>query len=393
MKTIECVLKPGKEKPLRGRHPWIFSGAIDLVSDDAAPGDLVRVFSSSREFLGTGYFNAQSQITVRMLRFDEGAVDESFFESRLRRAIDWRRTSGILSQETNACRLVHAEGDFLPGLIVDRYGDYLGVQILTAGMENWREALAGLLMKLTGCRGIYEKGDVDSRHKEGLERRSGPLAGAEPPETVEILENGRRFLVDLHEGQKTGFFLDQRDNRALLAGYSRGRRVLNCFSYTGGFSVYAAQAGASRVVSVEISQTAQQLAEKNFDVNGLKGDYAFEKRDVFDYLRETSELFELIILDPPAFCKHPQQVMQASRGYKDINLCAFKKLVPGGLIFTASCSSFIPADLFQKILFAAAKDAGREIQIVAKTSHAPDHPVSLYHPEGEYLKGFLLRVL
>jgi len=391
MTTLECVLKQGKEKPVRGRHPWIFSGAIDKVSSEIRPGDLVHVFSSSRQFLGTGYFNPQSQITVRMLRFDEGPVDKDFFENRLRRAIEWRKSSGILNKETNACRLVHAEGDDLPGLIVDQYGDFLSVQILTAGMERWRDVLVSALKALTDCSGIFEKDDVDSRHKEGLPRRTGLLSGQEPPDTVEIIENGCLFQVNLREGQKTGFYLDQRENRKLVAGYAAGRRVLNCFSYTGGFSVYAARAGASRVVSVEVSQSAQKLAEQNFSCNRITGDFQFVRQDVFDYLRETKDVFDFIILDPPAFCKHPQQIQQAARGYKDINLCALKRLSAGGLLLSASCSSFVSADLLQKILFGAARDAGRGLQILGRHSQPADHPVSIYHPEGDYLKAFLLR--
>jgi 23S rRNA (cytosine1962-C5)-methyltransferase len=393
VKTFKCILKKGKEKPLQGRHPWVFSGAIDQIEEGLEAGDLVSLFSAGGDFLGTGYINPASQIAVRVLEFGKEPVGEALFEKKLRAAAALRETFGILNEKTTACRLVHSEGDFLPGLIVDKYGDTLVAQFLTAGMERWKETLAGLLEKVFKPEGIFERSDSDMREKEGLEKRSGLLAGKEPPAEIEILENGHVFLIDVRAGQKTGFFLDQRENRASIGALSQGRKVLNCFSYTGGFSVYAAKAGASRVVSVELSQPAQDTARKAFERNGLKGDFEFVREDVFDYLRKTKETFDLIVLDPPAFCKTKGQVPQACRGYKDINLCALKKLAPGGLLFTASCSTYMTPDLFQKVVFGAAKDAGRDLRIVRKTSHAPDHPVSIFHPEGEYLKGLLCQVL
>ena len=405
MKTIRCILKPGREKALEGRHPWVFSGAIDQIDDTHQSGDLVRVFSAGEKFLGVGYLNPRSQIAIRMLAFEDTEVDAAYFQKKIGAALSLRRK--FLGPDTNACRLIHSEGDFLPGLIADRYADYLVVQFLTAGIDAWRETLIEILEKEIPCRGIYEKDDTEFREREGLEKRVGKLAGEEPPDYVEILENGLKFIVDIHRGQKTGFFLDQRDNRRLVQTVSRGRRVLNCFAYTGAFGVYAAAGGAREVVSVESSEAALNTAGLNFEKNGFTPDpplspgggegkgeghtisSSFARTDVFQYLRDSRQEFDLVILDPPAFCKNKNQIQQASRGYKDINMYGLKRLAPGGLLFTSSCSSHISPDLFQKIVFAAAKDARRDVRILAKTGHPFDHPISIYHPEGEYLKGLL----
>ena len=392
MKTLRCVLKKGWEKPFEGFHPWVFFGSIDEIDEDFDVGDLVKVYSADRRFLGVGYLNPRSQIAVRMLAFEDVKIDAAFFEKRIQEALRLREHF-VLSPSTNACRLIHSEGDFLPGLVVDRYADYLVVQILTAGMEKWRETLVSILQKETRARGIFEKDDSEWREWEGLEKRVGKLAGEEPPDYVQILENGLHFVVDIHRGQKTGFFLDQRDNRSLVAGHVQGRRVLNGFAYTGAFSIYAAKGGAQEVVSVESSEEALNTARVNFEKNELSGDaVSFVRADVFEYLRSSRQEFDFIILDPPAFCKNKQQIQQAGRGYKDINLQAFKRLAPGGLLFTSSCSSYVTPDLFQSIVFGAAKDARRPVRILAKTSHPADHPINLYHPEGEYLKALLCRV-
>ncbi len=388
MKTIRLVLKPGKEKPIQGRHPWIYSGAIDQVDEDYKTGDLVRVYSARDEFLGTGYLNPRSQIAVRMLSFVEAEIDRPFFEEKIQAALELRRR--FIPPETDACRLIHSEGDFLPGLTVDRYADYLVVQFQTAGIDQWRETILDILTEKIHPQGIYEKDDTEAREWEGLEKRVGLLRGEEPPDYVEIRENGVSFIVDIHGGQKTGFFLDQRDNRKLIGGLSKGKRVLNLFAYTGGFSLYAARAGATRVVSVETSEKALNTARENFEKNDFKGNaYEFIRKDAFEYLRETPEEFDVIVVDPPAFAKSRDHVMQASRAYKDINLWAMKRVSAGGLVYSSSCSSYVDPDLFQKIIFAAAKDARRDAQILQKTSHAADHPINIYHPEGEYLKGLL----
>ncbi len=391
MKTVRCLLAPGKEKPVLHRHPWIFSGAVDQIEEGYAAGDLVRVLSSREEFLGIGYLNPESQIVVRMLAFEDVAIDEAFFDHKIAQAAALRQK--FLPPATNAYRLVHSEGDFLPGLIVDVYGDFLVAQFLTAGIEAWRGAIVQSLRKQFPACGIFEKSDSDLRKWEGLQRSVGVLAGDEPPETVEILENGISFGVDLRGGQKTGFFLDQRESRAAVRDLSAGKRVLNCFAYTGGFSIYAAKGGAQEVVSVESSESAVELGRKNCLRNQVEDKRSvWAQQDVFDYLRATNREFDLIILDPPAFCKNKQQIQQAARGYKDINLQALKLVSKGGLLFTFSCSSYISPDLFQKILFGAAADARRDVRILRKTSHAFDHPINVYHPEGEYLKGFLCEV-
>lgn len=388
MKTIRLILKPGKEKPIQGRHPWIYSGAIDQVDDSFETGDLVRVYSAQNQFLGTGYLNPRSQIAVRMLSFEEGPVDRNFFAGRLDDALALRRR--FLPDRTNAYRLIHSEGDFLPGLIVDRYADYLVVQFQTAGMDQWRETILALLEEKVEPRGIYEKDDSEAREWEGLGKRVGLLRGEEPPDYIEIEEYGVSFIVDIHAGQKTGFFLDQRENRKLVSRYAQGKRVLNLFAYTGGFSVYAGLAGAERVISVETSERALNTSRVNFERNHLAGDaFQFTDEDAFEYLRRTTEEFDLIVVDPPAFAKSKDHVMQASRAYKDINLWAMKRLTKDGLLYTSSCSSYVSPDLFQKIIFAAAKDARREVRILQKTSHPPDHPINIFHPEGEYLKGLL----
>ncbi len=388
MKTVRVILKAEKEKPIKGHHPWIYSGAIDQIDDDYKTGDLVRVYSAQNEFLGTGYLNPRSQIAVRMLAFEEVEINEKFFARRIEAALELRRR--FMPENTNAYRLIHSEGDLLSGLIVDRYADYLVAQFQTAGMERWKEVILSILETKAPAKGIYEKGDSEIREWEGLEKRAGVLRGEEPPDYVEIEENGIKFIVDIHTGQKTGFFLDQRDNRKLVGGLAQGKRVLNCFAYTGGFSVYAARGGASRVISVETSERALNTCRLNFEQNGFEvKNFIFEQKDAFDYLRETTEEFDVVVLDPPAFAKSKDHVMQASRAYKDINLWAMKRLAAGGLLYTASCSSYVNPDLFQKIIFAAAKDAHREVRILRKTSHAFDHPINVYHPEGEYLKGML----
>jgi len=391
MKTIRCVLKKGKERPLEGRHPWVFSGAIDRIDDDFETGSLVKVYSSQDKFLGIGYLNPRSQISIRILTFEDIKIDEGFFAKRIQQAIAYRNR--YLPPQTNAYRLIHSEADGLPGLIGDCYGDYLVLQFSTAGIEKWRDAIVSILEKEFPVAGIFAKDDTEARDWEGLPKRVGKLSGQEPPDYVEIMEYGHPFVVDIHRGQKTGFFLDQRENRNLVQRYAAGRRVLNCFSYTGAFSVYAAKGKASGVVSVDSSEQAMNTAKINFERNQLSGDaFEFVKEDVFQYLRDTRQEFDMIILDPPAFCRSKQQIQQAARGYKDINLSALKMLNPGGLLFTFSCSSHINPDLFQKIIFGAAKDARKTLRILAKTSHAYDHPINIFHPEGEYLKGLICEV-
>jgi len=392
MKTVRCILQSGKERPVKNRHPWIFSGAIDQIEEGFEAGDLVRIFSEHDEFLGIGYLNPQSQIVVRMLAFEDVAIDEAFFDEKISRALETRKR--FLPSGTNAYRLIHSEGDFLSGLTVDVYGDFLVAEFNTAGIDAWKPVIVKILQKHFPAYSIFERSDSDLRKWEGLKRSVGVLTGKEPPEAIEIQEHGLLFGVDIKGGQKTGFFLDQRESREVVRGLSAGKRVLNCFAYTGGFSVYAAKGGAKEVVSVESSEPAVEMGRKNFERNGLSAEQSvWAQTDVFDYLRATKKEFDMIILDPPAFCKNKNQVQDAARGYKDINMQAFKQLPKGGLLFTFSCSSYITPDLFQKIIFGAASDTKRDVRILKKTSHAFDHPINIYHPEGEYLKGLLCEVL
>ena len=385
------MLKPDKDKPIRGFHPWIFSGAIDLLDDEFKSGDLVKVYSNKEEFLGVGYLNPRSQIAVRMLTFQDEVIDVPFFIRRMEIAKKLRED--FLPPKTNAFRLIHSEGDFLPGLIVDRYTDYLVAQFLTAGMEALKPMVLEALKTVFEAKGIYERDDIEMRRLEGLDETLQTLTGEAPPDFIEIEEYGHRFIVDIRHGQKTGFFLDQRENRKRVGELARGKRVLNCFAYSGGFSIYATAAGAQSVTSVESQERAINTMKTNFELNGLSvNSCQFVCEDVFDFLRKDTQTYDLIILDPPAFCKNKNQIQQAARGYKDINLFAMKRMAPGGILFTSSCSSFIEPDLFQKIIFGAAKDVRRNVQIIEKTSHSFDHPINIYHPEGEYLKGLFLKV-
>lgn len=399
------VIREERQKAVLRRHPWVFSGAIKTVSGDPADGDLVVVRGERGEFLARGYWNSQSAICVRLLSWDEDQpIDEAFWRERLRRAIAARQPQNrIATQGTPAAyRLVNAENDGLPGLVVDRYGAWLVVQALTLGIEVRKQMLAGLLEELLQPAGIYERSDVDVRSKEGLAPSTGLLAGSPPPETIEIDENGRRFLVDVRAGHKTGFYLDQRENREIIGDWFRWdeqaaeREVLNAFSYTGGFAVYALGGLARRVVNVDTSAEALKLARRNIALNGYAlDDDDFVEGDVFSvlrYWREQGRQFDMIILDPPKFAHSARQVESAARGYKDINLLAFQLLRQGGVLATFSCSGAISSDLFQKIVFAAAVDARCDAQIVRWLSQASDHPVALTFPEGAYLKGLLCRV-
>ena len=391
------TLHEGREKSVRQRHPWLFSGAIHTIDRAARDGEIVDVRAASGHWLARGYLNRRSQIQVRLLSWDERTpIDRDFWRERLRRALAGR--AGLLADgSTNAYRLVHGESDGLPGLVVDRYGDWLVLQALTLGVERVKPLLAELLVELCQPAGIVERSDVDVRGKEGLRPVVGMLHGAAPAGPVEIVENGRRFLVDLLGGQKTGFYLDQRDNRRRTAAYCAGARVLNAFSYSGGFAVYALAAGAQHVVNLDASLEALALGEQNLALNGFDPDAQAEgvAGDVFEVLRDwraAQRQFDVVILDPPKFVHNQAQIDRGARAYKDINLLGMQLLAPGGMLASFSCSGLVSADLFQKILFGAAIDAGRDAQIVERLSQGPDHPVSLTFPEGEYLKGLLCRV-
>ncbi len=389
-------LKPGREKSLLRRHPWVFSGSIDRLEGEAQSGETVQISSADGTRLALGAFSPQSQIAARVWSFDPGvAVDPGFFRTRLGLALQLRQQVASLG-ETTACRLVNAEADGLPGVIVDRYSEYLVCQFLSAGAELHRGALVAALAEQAPCKGIYERSEASVRAKEGLEPRAGLLWGEEAPELIEINEGLCRFLVDPRYGHKTGFYLDQRDNRRLLLQYSQGREVLNCFAYTGAFAVWALRGGAARVTEVEESAPALELGRRHLALNGLEQDHCEQvEGDVFKVLRQfrdSRRSFDLIVLDPPKFAESQHQLDRACRGYKDINLLAFKLLRPGGVLFTFSCSGQVGLDLFQKVVADAALDAGREVQILQRLGQAPDHPVSLSFPEAGYLKGLVCRV-
>ncbi len=392
----KVVLKRGREESLLRKHPWVFSGAIKRIDGPAQDGDIVDVVDSKGKFLARGYLNTRSQIAVRVLTWEEERVDAGFWRRRLERALEARKGLYIPGH-TEAIRLVNAESDGLPGLVVDRYGRYLVVQFLTLGVEKWKETIVDILWELLAPEGIYERSDVEVREKEGLELKAGPLRGKEPPDRVEIRENGLRFWVDLKRGHKTGFYLDQRENRLRIREFASGKEVLNAFSYTGGFGIYALAAGARRVVHVDSSGEALELAKANVELNGFPvRDEDFVEGNVFEVLREWREegrSFDLVVLDPPKFAHSKEQVSDAVRGYKDINMMAMNLLRPGGILFTFSCSGLVPPELFQKAVFWAALDARREAQVVGKMSQSRDHPFSLNFPEGEYLKGLILRVV
>lgn len=391
------VLKRGREKPVLNRHPWIFSGAIKRIEGEVADGEVAVATDYRGRFLAQGYLNRRSQITVRLLTWDESEViGGDFWRRRLERAFAGRRAL-VDDPSTDAYRLVNAESDLLPGLVLDRYGDYLVVQFLTLGIERWKAELVSLLVGLLKPRGIYERSDVDVRKKEGLAQVTGVLHGEEPPNLVEVTENGHRFLVDVKTGQKTGFYLDQRENRQQLIRYCRGKEVLNCFAYSGAFAVYAAAAGAGRITNIESSAEALELGRRNMALDGFADrDDEYVEGGVFQVLREYRDqgrTFDLIILDPPKFAYSQHQVESACRGYKDINLLSMQIMAPGGILFTFSCSGLVSPDLFQKVLFGASVDAGRDVQIIERLSQASDHPILLTFPESEYLKGLVCRVL
>jgi len=389
---VNIYLKSGRDKPVRMRHPWIFSGSISKVEGAGRPGDLCRVFSSKGEFLATGYFNPESAINVRVLSNKNSLFDRSALQFRMLRAI--RARNPLLTGGTDSCRLINSEGDFLPGLIVDKYSSGLVVQILTAGMENFRSDITEILLSQEAPpEFIFERSDTDARRREGLEARSGTLSGKVPPRFL-LQENGIRFRVEVESGQKTGFFFDQRPNRNLLREYAQDRVMCDCFCYSGAFSVNALYAGVRSVDLVDISKPALGWAEENIAENGFSDrEVKFISSDIFKYLRQTDKGYDLIVLDPPKFARHPGELQAASRGYKDINLIAMKKIRPDGIIFTFSCSNAVDPKLFRQIVFSAAADAGRQVQVLHVLTSGPDHPVNIAHKEGEYLKGLVLKIL
>ena len=386
---ITVTLKPSREGPVIAGHPWIFSGAIASLVGEGAAGSLARVIANDGSALGIGYLNPRCSITVRMLSRQFEEIDASFIHRRLEAALALRRA--VVPPDITAYRLVNGEGDFLPGIIVDVYGPFIVCQSLTAGADVLKPLVVEGLVRLLSPQGIYEKSEGGVRQEEGLTNTAGVLWGEEPPPLFEIQENGCRFLVDVRGGQKTGFFLDQRENRALIGTVASGKRILNGFAYTGGFGIVAARVGARHVVSVDSSESALRLAQKNWQMNDLlevQGE--FIQADMFSYLREITESFDLVVLDPPPFIRRRQDLKVGITGYKEINLQALRLVVSGGQLFTFSCSQHLSAaDFFQTVLFAAA-DARRSVRVLKHLSPAADHPVNLAHPEGAYLKGLWL---
>jgi 23S rRNA (cytosine1962-C5)-methyltransferase len=395
MKTV--ILKRGREKSMMRRHPWIFSGAIARIEGNPHAGETVDILTADGALLARGAYSPHSQMTVRVWTFDpQEEITPDFFAARIARAAA-SRSALMAGEGPPAVRLVNAESDALPGIIVDRYGDFLIAQFLTTGAEYWKAAIAETLSRFDGVSGVYERSDVDVREKEGLPKIAGVLAGAEPPDLVEIREGPCRFLVDVKRGHKTGFYLDQRENRAMMSEFAPGAVVLNCFSYTGGFGVAALAAGAAAVTNVDSSVPSLDLAARNVELNGMDGSKVENvEGDAFSVMRKWRDerrMFDLVVLDPPKFAESRAQLSRASRGYKDINMLAFELLEPSGILFTFSCSGLMEPDLFQKIVADAALDAGCEAQIVRRLGQAVDHPVLLSFPEAGYLKGFICRVV
>ncbi|HCC78143.1 MAG: 23S rRNA methyltransferase [Chloroflexi bacterium GWB2_49_20] len=392
------IIKPGREKSLRRHHPWIFSGAIEREVEVSTSGQTVELLSSQGEFLAQAAYSPHSQIRARVWTYEQDEkVDVDFFRKRITTALSVRQKLGLFTSNPSAdplsaYRLIHAESDGLPGLIVDRYANCLVTQFLTAGVEYWKETLADLLVELTGIGDIYDRSDAEVRQLEGLPAAMGPLRGS-PSDQILITENGLTFKINISQGHKTGFYLDQRLNRLRVRSYARGCDVLDCFCYTGGFTINALAGGAKTVLALDASAEALELAGKNIALNDLPLEKVeFMEGDVFHSLRkfrDARKSFDMIILDPPKFAQTQAQVERAARGYKDINLLAFKLLRPGGVLVTFSCSGGISPDLFQKIVAGAALDAGVNAQIVEVLSQAGDHPVSLNFPEGAYLKGLV----
>ena len=391
-------LRRGKEESLLRRHPWIFSGAIGRVecpSDTIAEGEIVDVHTAAGDFIARGHYQIGS-IAVRVLTFAQEPIDAAWWRARIRSACEVRRTLGLIGNAATTCyRLVHGEGDSLPGLVIDIYGTTAVVQCHSVGMYRSRMQIAEALREVYGERlaAVYDKSSQTVPYKAGLNAVDGYLMGKVATPTQEVSENGHRFLVNWEEGQKTGFFLDQRCNRELVERYAAGRTVLNTFCYTGGFSVYAAAGGAKEVCSVDASERAVQLADENMRLNfGDSFPHTTLACDAVEYLKQIGDRYDLIILDPPAFAKHHQVLGNAMQGYKRLNARALSQIRPGGILFTFSCSQAVTKELFRTTVFSAAAIAGRNVRILHQLAQPADHPINIYHPEGEYLKGLVLYV-
>ncbi len=391
------VLKPGKERSLLRRHPWVFEGSVAGLEGRARPGDTVEVVADDGRFLARAAWSPSSKIRARVWTFDQNeSIDHAFFKRKVAASVARRQRHPMLSGQ-DGLRLIHGESDGLPGVIADRFGKVIVLQLTSAGADKWRTAIVAGLTQATGCETVYERSDSEVRGLEGLEPVSGCIAGELPVETLTIVENGVRMVVDVVGGHKTGFYLDQRDNRLLTGQLAAGRTVLNCFCYTGGFSLQALAGGASSVLSVDSSAPALEIARTHLALNPQLDAARAEwlQADVFEALRQfkrDERRFDLIVLDPPKFAPSAAHADRAARAYKDINLFGFRLLNPGGILMTYSCSGGIGQELFQKIVAGAASDAGVDARIIHRLSAAPDHPIGLAVPEGEYLKGLAVEV-
>ncbi|EKN3345093.1 23S rRNA (cytosine(1962)-C(5))-methyltransferase RlmI [Yersinia ruckeri] len=390
-------LTKGREKSLIRRHPWVFSGAVERIEGKPLPGETIDIMDSQGKWLARGAYSPESQLRARVWTFmQDESIDNAFFIRRLQRAQSWR--DWIAQRDgLDSYRLIAGESDGLPGVTIDRFQNFFVLQLLSAGAEYHREALVAALQHCYPDCSIYDRSDVSVRKKEGMELTQGPILGDIPPALLPIQEHGMKLLVDIQQGHKTGFYLDQRDSRLAARNYAKGRRVLNCFSYTGAFAVAALMGGCEQVISVDTSQAALDIAKQNVELNQLDLSKAeFIRDDVFQLLRHyrtQGEKFDMIIMDPPKFVENKNQLASACRGYKDINMLALQLLRPGGILLSFSCSGLMPNDLFQKILADAALDASCDIQFVEQFRQAADHPVIATYPEGLYLKGFACRVM
>ena len=393
---IDIILKKGKEKAAVLRHPWIFSGALDKIKGKPANGEIVAVWSASQEFLAYGYFNDQSRVALRLMEWNQDVViDEAWYTQKLKEAIASR--THLLNDNTNTCRLVFSEADLLPGLIVDKYADFLSVQILSAGIETVKETIINILRSLLNPKGIFDKSDAGARKHENLDATQGLLWGEEPPEFIEVKENGVVYHINIADGQKSGFYCDQRDNREILAAYTKGKTVLDCFCYSGGFTLNSLKAGASHVTSVDSSALAIETLKHNLSLNGFADTMQTSvQSDVNKQLRvfkDENQKFDVVVLDPPKYAPSRSALDRAARAYKDLNRLGMLLLQPGGILATYSCSGAVDMETFKQIIAWAALDAGREVQIIKQFHQPEDHPIRMSFPEGEYLKGLLLRVL
>jgi 23S rRNA (cytosine1962-C5)-methyltransferase len=394
---IDVILKKGKEKAVLQRHPWVFSGAIERVKGKPANGDIVRLVDAKGGFMACGFYNDQSRVAVRLLEWDENVVvDENWFREKVALAVASR--SNILADgNTNTCRLIFSESDYLPGLIVDKYAGHLAVQVLTSGIQNMLPVIIDELLRLLQPESIFDKSDASSRDHEGLETQNIVLAGNHPPDRVEVKENGIRYNINIAEGQKSGFYCDQRDNRKIVASHAKGKKVLDCFCYTGGFTLNCLENGAASVTLVDSSMPAIDTLKENIVLNGFDtAKITAIPSDVNKQLRkfkEDAELFDLIVLDPPKYAPSRSALDKASRAYKDLNRLAMLLLTPGGLLATYSCSGAMNMETFKQVIAWAALDAGKKVQFIHQFCQPEDHPVRASFPEGEYLKGLLCRVI